>query len=355
MQRSSKVARCCWRNCQRARVDRAGLPPNRRIGSGRDGGHRPGAFPWAAWRRAPRRDRHLAAAIAQAARPCAPPGLRSLSPRRRSMRSAGPPSAPRTRRADEETAQRPEPASMAGDGNLGAQSETQGPRRRHHRGRRAGTPARRRPGPQRDARTAEDIAAFEGPPAGYNPYLYQIELQPLTDRRTLELFRLEPYVARGIRVGSFVIFPEAEFGALVSDNVFRSPSRHADDAFEARSTVRVVSDWRAHAVEFRASGLASFYRELATEDDRAYALEARARLDLTKRTNIEALVLHQRRQGHALRTRCTERRRTPRRHRDRPRRRRPQPSLQPPEPAAQGHRHRHRLRPGPEHRRQPDQ
>jgi len=33
-----------------------------------------------------------------------------------------------------------------------------------------------------DARTPEEIAAFEGPPAGYNPYLFQIEPDPLTDR-----------------------------------------------------------------------------------------------------------------------------------------------------------------------------
>ena len=202
-----------------------------------------------------------------------PPSLKPRAPARRPASEALPEDALDAERrpserteeeeGDEETAQRPEPASMAGDGNPGAQTETQGPVDGIIE---VDEPARLRdgvPGPQRDARTAEEVAAFEGPPAGYNPYLYQIELQPLTDRRTLELFRLEPYVARGIRVGSFVIFPEAEIGALVSDNVFRSPSRHADDAFEARSTVRVVSDWRAHAVEFRASGLASFYRELA--------------------------------------------------------------------------------------------
>ena len=149
------------------------------------------------------------------------------------------------------------------------------------------------PNPRRDARTPGEIAAVEGPPAGYNPYLFQIELEPLTDRRTLELFHLEPYAARGIRIGSFVVFPEAQIGAIVNNNVFRSPSRHADSAFEVRSTARVVSDWRAHAVEFRASGLASFFQQLPSEDDRAYALEARGRLDLTKHTNIEALVSHQ--------------------------------------------------------------
>lgn len=144
-----------------------------------------------------------------------------------------------------------------------------------------------------DAGLAEDIAAFGSPPAGYNPYLFQIELEPLGDRRTAELFRLEPYAARGIRIGSFVVFPEVEIGAIATNNIFRSPARNSDSAFEARANARIVSDWRAHAVEFRASGLASFYQEFPTEDDRAYALEARSRVDLTKRTNVEALVSHQ--------------------------------------------------------------
>jgi hypothetical protein len=149
------------------------------------------------------------------------------------------------------------------------------------------------PNLQRDARTAEDVAAFERPPAAYNPYLFQIELEPLTDRRTAQLFYMEPYFARGIRIGSFVIFPEAQIGAVVTNNIFRNGARLADGGAEVAANVRVVSDWRAHAVEFRASGLASFYDEFPTEDDRSYALEARGRLDLTKRTNVEVLLLHQ--------------------------------------------------------------
>ena len=139
----------------------------------------------------------------------------------------------------------------------------------------------------------EDIAAFTSPPAGYNPYLYSIELDPLTDRRTRELFYLEPYFARGIRVGSFVVFPEAQIGATATNNIFRNSARLSDGALEVAANVRAVSDWRTHAVEFRASGLATFYDQFPTEDDRSYAFEARGRLDISKRTNIEVLALHQ--------------------------------------------------------------
>jgi hypothetical protein len=144
-----------------------------------------------------------------------------------------------------------------------------------------------------DARTPQEIAAFEGPPAGYNPYLFQIEPDPLTDRRTAELFRIEPYVATGVRIGCFVLFPEAEFGAINTNNIFRSPTPNADSAFETRGSVRLVSDWSRHAMELRGTGLASFYKEYSTEDDRAYTLEARGRLDIAKRTNVEGLVANQ--------------------------------------------------------------
>jgi hypothetical protein len=144
-----------------------------------------------------------------------------------------------------------------------------------------------------DPRLAEDIAAFTSPPAGYNPYLYQIELDPLTDRRTRELFYIEPYYARGIRVGSFVVFPEAQIGATATNNIFRNSARLADGALEIGGNVRIVSDWRTHAVEFRASGFTNFYEHYPAEDDRSYAFEARGRIDISKRTNVEVLALHQ--------------------------------------------------------------
>lgn len=144
-----------------------------------------------------------------------------------------------------------------------------------------------------DPRLPEDIAAFASPPAGYNPYLYSIELDPLADRRTRELFFIEPYFARGIRVGSFVVFPEAQIGTTATNNIFRNSARLSDIALEVGANVRAVSDWRTHAVEVRASGLATFYDTYPTEDDRSYAFEARARLDVSKRTNVEVLALHQ--------------------------------------------------------------
>ncbi len=141
-----------------------------------------------------------------------------------------------------------------------------------------------------DTRSADDIAVFENPPAGFDPALFQAEVDPILDRRPERLFRFEPFDARGIRLGTFVLLPEAELGTSFFSNVFRSSNPRSDVAFDVRPSARLVSNWRQHAVEFRAVGALSQFTEFTSEGDRAYTLEARGRYDLSKRTNIEALV-----------------------------------------------------------------
>ena len=143
---------------------------------------------------------------------------------------------------------------------------------------------------QLDNRSPDDIAAFENPPAGFDPRLFDAELDPILDRRPAQLFRFEPYSPKGIRVGSFVLLPEAEFSGAYFSNVFRSSNARGDTALELRPSARLVSNWRTHALEFRAIGLASFHNDFTTEDDRAYLLETRGRIDITRRTNIEGLL-----------------------------------------------------------------
>lgn len=146
-----------------------------------------------------------------------------------------------------------------------------------------------------DARLKSDIAAFQNPPAGYDAVAFQIDdIEPILDRRPARLARFEPYDPLGIRRGSWIIFPEVETALGGTTNVFRSPSQEGTSFFEVRPTVRAVTNWRVHAIELKASGLASAYPGFASENDRAYALEARGRYDLSKRTNIEALVSHAR-------------------------------------------------------------
>ncbi len=140
-----------------------------------------------------------------------------------------------------------------------------------------------------DGRAPEDIAAFNAPPAGYDPAAFDLEISPALDRRPGQLFRFEPYQAIGIRIGSFVLFPQVETALAHTNNVFSSPRGRSDTALEVAPGLRLVSNWKVHALELNASGRTSFHRNFTTENERSYQLDARGRLDITRRTNIEGL------------------------------------------------------------------
>ena len=146
---------------------------------------------------------------------------------------------------------------------------------------------------QWDSRLPQDSEPFERPPAGHDVQAFAVELEPLADRRTTALFRFEPWQPRGIRVGTFTLFPTVDLGAAWLSNVFRSKPARSDAALEFRPTLRAVSNWRVHALELRATGNLSQFNEFPRESDRAYALEARGRLDITRRTSASAGVLRE--------------------------------------------------------------
>ncbi len=161
-----------------------------------------------------------------------------------------------------------------------------------------------------DQRTEREAGEVEGPPAGHDPraftedndqtrdpFAFEIDVDPLLARRPARFARFEPYDPVGVRVGGFVVFPEAEFAITAYDNIFRSSSQvRRDVSFDVRPSIRAVSNWRRHAMEFRATGASTFHNEFSSEDDRAYLLEARGRIDITRRTNIEVLASHERNQ-----------------------------------------------------------
>lgn len=137
-----------------------------------------------------------------------------------------------------------------------------------------------------DSRPAEDIAAFDDPPAGFDPRAFSAEIEPILDRRPQQLFRFEPFTQKGIRTGTLVWLPEVEVAGTWFSNIFRSSQARSDIGASVRPTIRVVSDWRRHAFEASATGLASWLVDNSTENDRAYAFETRGRIDITRRTNV---------------------------------------------------------------------
>jgi hypothetical protein len=143
-----------------------------------------------------------------------------------------------------------------------------------------------------DARTPDERATFQQPPAGFDPQLYQAEISPLDDRRTGRLLSLGPWEPRGVRVGSFVAFPTVDLGAAWISNLFRTAPARADRALDLRPDLRLASDWSTHALELRATGGLSFLDDNPSQDDRVWRMEARGRLDVTRRTSITGLVQH---------------------------------------------------------------
>lgn len=142
-----------------------------------------------------------------------------------------------------------------------------------------------------DTRSKEEAALFENPPSTVDALLFQIEeLDPILDRRPQRLFRFEPYDPVGVKVGSFVLFPELEVSGDGFSNLFRSPTVRSDVSFDVRPSARLVSNWQRHALEFSARGTATYFNEFPTENDKAYTIETRGRLDITKRANIQASV-----------------------------------------------------------------
>ncbi len=166
-----------------------------------------------------------------------------------------------------------------------------------------------------DTRNRADYEAFAEPPAGYDPEEFQIpdetvaeqDIEPdddplllqiedlgtasrRLDRRLERLFEETPFDPIGVRIGSFVFFPELEMAGRWTSNVFSSPNALSDRAFELTPQGRLASDWNNHALEFRAQGLFSFFDEFDSENNRGYELESRGRLDVTRRTNFQAQI-----------------------------------------------------------------
>jgi hypothetical protein len=141
-----------------------------------------------------------------------------------------------------------------------------------------------------DQRSETERADFDGAPAGYDPQLFSIDVSPILSQRPRQLFQFEPYAPLGIRAGGFVIFPEIEATTLADSNVFQAEPSQGDIAVEVLPSVRIVSNWSVHALEFRANGAASWFKDFDSENDREYRLEARGRLDITRFTNVEGLI-----------------------------------------------------------------
>jgi hypothetical protein len=145
-----------------------------------------------------------------------------------------------------------------------------------------------------DMRSPEDVRAFVGQSAGYDPLLLQAdETNPVFSPSNFQGFILDPFQPVGTKIGSFLLFTTLEADYDFNNNIFASPSPEGDSAFELRPAIRLASNWSRHAFEFRSSGDLSFHDRFPSEDDRAFMIETLGRLDITSRSNLQGLYAHE--------------------------------------------------------------
>jgi hypothetical protein len=98
---------------------------------------------------------------------------------------------------------------------------------------------------------------------------------------------LDPYVPIGMRLGSFLLFTEAEIGTILADNVLATDTdTHSDAAFEFAPDIRLESNWSRHFFSAQFAADRSWYRDFSVEDDRIYQALLKGRLDVTRQTHL---------------------------------------------------------------------
>jgi hypothetical protein len=104
-----------------------------------------------------------------------------------------------------------------------------------------------------------------------------------------EPHNLDPFLPIGIRLGSFLLFPEIDVGADLTNNVFDTKfGARPDWGPEIRPRVRLDSDWGRHYLGFEANADRIWYTEYPLADTKNYQLVGRGRLDILTRTHISA-------------------------------------------------------------------
>lgn len=121
------------------------------------------------------------------------------------------------------------------------------------------------------------------PDDNFSPYTHG------NDWQTFHPAQSDPFGAIGLRAGSFVIYPELIVQSVHNDNIFLSDTdQKTDHAVELRPTIEIESDWTRHALRADFRGTFNYHDEYGSEDEKSYFAGLKSRIDLSRRTNLEA-------------------------------------------------------------------
>lgn len=103
----------------------------------------------------------------------------------------------------------------------------------------------------------------------------------------------DPYEPLGLRMGSFLVFPEVTIETLHTDNALESSAQErSDQAVFVSPSIRFLSNWSRHLLDVTLSGTRSYYSEFDQINDEAFTVNGLTRLDVTRRTNVELTALY---------------------------------------------------------------
>jgi hypothetical protein len=102
----------------------------------------------------------------------------------------------------------------------------------------------------------------------------------------------EGYSAMGVRVGSFIFYPELTVAVAHDDNVFADPVGLSDTIYAIRPELLLVSDWSRHKLEFWADGEGLYYDEFTSEDQENYYVGTRGTLEILSDLRAHAELSH---------------------------------------------------------------
>lgn len=95
--------------------------------------------------------------------------------------------------------------------------------------------------------------------------------------------------ARGVRLGSFLLFPSITGGVAYHDNVFNVPDTavpQEDFLFTLTPSLRLNSNWGRHALNLHAESKSYYYQDFSNEDRTDWKVGGDVRLDISGGTNL---------------------------------------------------------------------